>query len=141
VLFTEGRGAFDRFVAGVLGVVGLVGLLMVAGTWLFGRWGLRLFAGAGFDASRAVLVALATMAAFYLLSDALNQGLFALGQGRLAALGWFVGLIASAVCVAALGTDVVERVAYSLALGTFVAALAQGIFYLVTCRRQGATGR
>src|SRR5215203_4037026 len=67
VLSTEGRGAFDRFVAKAL----------------------RLFAGAEFDASLAVLVALATMAAFYLLSDALNQGLFALGQGRLAALGWF----------------------------------------------------
>ena len=79
VLSTEGRGAFDRFVAKALGVVGLVGVLMVAGTWMFGEWGLRLFAGAEFDASLAVLVALATMAAFYLLSDALNQGLFALG--------------------------------------------------------------
>jgi O-antigen/teichoic acid export membrane protein len=139
VLSTEGRGAFDRFVAKALGVVGLVGVLMVAGTWMFGEWGLRLFAGAEFDASLAVLVALATMAAFYLLSDALNQGLFALGQGRLAALGWFVGLLASAVCLTALGVGVVERVAYSLALGTFVAAVAQGMFYLVT--RPGAVGR
>src|SRR5215216_5802221 len=130
VLSTQGRGSFDRFVARTLGVVGLIGVLMVAGTWMFGGWGLRLFAGAEFDASRAVLVALATMAAFYLLSDALNQGLFALGQGRLAALGWFVGLLASAVCLAALGVGVVERVAYSLALGTFVAAVAQGMFYV-----------
>jgi O-antigen/teichoic acid export membrane protein len=141
VLSTEGRGAFDRFVARALGVVGLVGLLMVAGTWMFGGWGLRLFAGAEFDASRAVLFALATMAAFYLLSDALNQGLFALGQGRLAALGWFVGLIASAVCLTVLGVGVVERVAYSLALGTFVAAVAQGAFYLLTWMRPGAASR
>jgi O-antigen/teichoic acid export membrane protein len=139
VLSTEGRGAFDRFVLRALGVVGLVGALMVGGTWMFGGWGLRLFAGAEFDASRSVLVALATMAAFYLLSDALNQGLFALGRGRLAALGWFVGLLASAVCLAALGVGVVERVAYSLALGTFVAAVAQGMFYLLT--RQGVAGR
>jgi O-antigen/teichoic acid export membrane protein len=139
VLSTEGRGAFDRFVLRALGVVGLVGVLMVAGTWMFGGWGLRLFAGAGFDAGRAVLCALATMAAFYLLSDALNQGLFALGHGRLAALGWFVGLLASAVCLTVLGVDVVERVAYSLALGTSVAAVAQGTFYLMT--RPGATGR
>jgi O-antigen/teichoic acid export membrane protein len=130
VLSTEGRGAFDRFVAKALGVVGLVGALMVAGTWMFGEWGLRLFAGAEFDAGLAVLLALATMAAFYLLSDALNQGLFALGQGRLAALGWFVGLLACGVCLAALGFGVVERVAYSLALGTFVAAVAQGVFYV-----------
>ncbi len=139
VLSTEGRGAFDRFVARALGVVGLIGLLMVAGTWMFGGWGLRLFAGAEFDASRAVLVALSIMAAFYLLSDALNQGLFALGQGRLAALGWFVGLLAAAVCLTALGVGVIERVAYSLTLGTFVAAVAQGTLYLVT--RQGAAGR
>jgi hypothetical protein len=79
------------------------------------------------------------MAAFYLLSDALNQGLFALGQGRFAALGWFVGLLACGACLAALGVGVVERVAYSLALGTFVAAVAQGTFYLVT--RPGAAGR
>src|ERR687890_546075 len=139
VLSTEGRRAFDRFVARALGVVGLVGVLMVAGTWMFGGWGLRLFAGAEFDAGRAVLCALATMAAFYLLSDALNQGLFALGHGRLAALGWFVGLLASAVCLTVLGVGVVERVAYSLALGTSVAAVAQGTFYLMT--RPGATGR
>jgi hypothetical protein len=38
------------------------------------------------------------------------------------------------VCMAALGTGIVERVAYSLALGTFVAAVAQAVFYLVTRR-------
>ena len=141
VLSTEGRGDFDRFVARALGVVGLVGVLMVAGTWMFGGWGLRLFAGAEFDASRAVLVALATMAAFYLLSDALNQGLFALGQGRLAAIGWFVSLLASAVCLVTLGIGVVERVAYSLALGTFVATAVQAAFYLLTWMRPGAASR
>src|SRR5919107_1340315 len=139
VLSTEGRGAFDRFVARALGVVGLVGLLMVAGTWMFGGWGLRLFAGAEFDASRAVLVALSIMATFYLLSDALNQGLFALGQGRLAPLRWVVGLLACGACLAALGVGVGERVAYSLTLGTFVVTVAQGTLYLVT--RPGATGR
>ena len=139
VLSTEGGRVFDRFVAKALGVVGIVGVLMVAGTWMFGEWGLRLFAGAEFDTSLGVLVALATMAAFYLLSDTLNQGLFALGHGRLAALGWFVGLLACGACLAALGVGVVERVAYSLALGTFVAAVAQGTFYLVA--RRGATGR
>src|SRR5215211_4306251 len=139
VLSTEGGRVFDRFVAKALGVVGIVGVLMVAGTWMFGEWGLRLFAGAEFDASLAVLVALATMAAFYLLSDAFNQGLFALGQGRLAALGWFAGLLACALCLTVLGVGVVERVAYSLALGTFVAAVAQGMFYVGT--RPGAVGR
>jgi O-antigen/teichoic acid export membrane protein len=134
VLSTEGRMAFDRFVLKAVGVVGLVGALMIEGTWLLGEWGLRLFAGSEFDASRAVLVALAAMAAFYLVSETVSQGLFALGHGRLAALGWFVGLLASAVCMAVLGVGIVERVSYSLTLGTFVAAVAQAVFYLVTRR-------
>jgi O-antigen/teichoic acid export membrane protein len=140
VLSTEGRGAFDRFVVRALGIVGLVGLLMVGGAWMFGGWALSLFAGAEFVASRAVLVALAAMAAFYLLSDALNQWLFALGQGRLAALGWFVGLLAAALCLATLGVGIVERVSYSLALGTFVAAVAQGMFYLLMWTWQRTAG-
>ncbi len=134
VLAAEGSAAFDRFVVRSLGVVGLIGGLMVGGTWLLGKWGLAIYAGAEFNASRAVLVALAAMAAFYLLSDTLNQALFALGHGRLAALGWFVGLFASAACLAALGVGIVERVSFSLAVGTFVAAAMQAVFYLVARR-------
>jgi O-antigen/teichoic acid export membrane protein len=136
VLSTEGRPAFDRFLLKALGVVGLAGVLMVVGTWLFGGWGMRLFAD--FSADRKVLVALAAMAAFYLLSDALNQGLFALGRGRLAALAWLAGLLASVACLATLGMGVVERVSYSLALGTFVAAVMQAAFYLSMRGRAGA---
>ena len=136
VLSTEGRPAFDRFLLKAIGVVGFVGVLMVAGTWLFGDWGMRLFAD--FSADRGVLVALAAMAAFYLLSETVSQGLFALGRGRLAALGWFVGLLASAACLATLGIGVVERVSYSLAAGTFAAAAMQAVFYLVLRRRTGA---
>jgi O-antigen/teichoic acid export membrane protein len=84
---------------------------------------------------RVVLVALAAMAAFYLLSETVSQGLFALGRGRLAALGWFAGLLACAVCLATLGVGVVERVSYSLALGTFASATVQGVFYLALHRR------
>ncbi|HET7270740.1 MAG TPA: hypothetical protein VFI90_06595, partial [Rubrobacter sp.] len=134
VLAAEGGAAFDRFVVRALGVVGLVGVFMVGGTWLLGEWGLTIYAGAEFDASRAVLVALAAMAAFYLLSDTLNQALFALGHGRLAALGWFVGLLAASVCMAALGVGIVELVSYSLAVGTFVAAAVQAVFYLAARR-------
>jgi O-antigen/teichoic acid export membrane protein len=130
VLFTEGQVAFERFVLRALGIVGLVGVLMVGGTWLLGGWGLRLFAGEEFVVGRAVLVALAAMAASYLLSETVSQGLFALGRGRLAALGWFAGLLASVACLAALGVGVVERVSYSLLIGTFVAAVVQAAFYL-----------
>ena len=101
-------------------------------------WGLRLFAGEEFIVGRAVLVALAAMAAFYLLSETVSQGLFALGRGRLAATGWFVGLLASAACLATLGVGVVERVSYSLAAGTFAAAAMQGVSYLALRRRTGA---
>jgi hypothetical protein len=53
-------------------------------------------------------------------------------------LGWFAGLLASAVCLAMLGVGVVERVSYSLALGTFVAAVVQAAFYLSMRGRAGA---
>ena len=141
VLSTEGQAAFERFVLKALGVVGLVGVLMVGGTLLLGGWGLRLFAGDEFVVGRAVLVALAAMAAFYLLSETVSQGLFTLGLGRLAALGWFTGLLASAACLATLGVGVVERVSYSLALGTLVAAVVQGLFYLAMRGRSAARGR
>src|ERR671920_1933926 len=139
MLSTEGQAAFERFVLRALGVVGLVGILMVGSTWLLGGWGLRLFAGDEFVVGRAVLVALAAMAAFYLLSETVSQGLFTLGLGRLAALGWFTGLLASAACLAALGVGVVERVSYSLAVGTFAAAVAQGALYLALRRRSSGT--
>jgi O-antigen/teichoic acid export membrane protein len=135
VLSTEGQAAFERFILKALGVVGLVGVFMVGGTWLLGGWGLRLFAGEEFVVGRDVLVALAAMAAFYLLSETVSQGLFALGRGRLAALGWFCGLLASAACLATLGVGVVEKVSYSLAVGTFAAAAVQGSFYLSLRRR------
>jgi O-antigen/teichoic acid export membrane protein len=138
VLSSEGTLAFDRFVLRALGVVGLIGALMVGGTWLLGEWGLKIYAGQEFVASASVLVALAAMAAFYLLSETVSQGLFALGRGRLAALGWFIGLLVSSACLAALGVGVVERVSYSLAAGTFAAAAVQGVFYLVLRRRAGA---
>src|SRR5215218_9600283 len=137
VLSSEGSLAFDRFVLRALGAVGLIGALMVGGTWLLGEWGLKIYAGKEFVASSSVLVALAAMAAFYLLSETVSQGLFALGRGRLAAIGWFIGLLASAACLAALGVGVVERVSYSLAAGTFAAAAVQGVFYLVLRRRAG----
>ena len=141
VLSSEGALAFDRFVLRSLGMVGLVGALMVGGTWLLGEWALKIYAGQEFRASPSVLVALAAMAAFYLLSETVSQGLFALGRGRLAAIGWFVGLLASAACLAALGVGVVERVSYSLAIGTFAAALAQGALYLALRRRSRSTLR
>jgi O-antigen/teichoic acid export membrane protein len=138
ILSTEGREAFDRFVVRAAGVVGLIGALMVGGTWLLGEWGLRLFAGRDFETGRNVLVALASLAALYLLSEMLNQALFALGRERLAALGWLAGLTTSAVCVVVLYGSVVERVAYAVAIGAAVAALAQIVFYLASRGRPAA---
>lgn len=141
LLSTDGRASFERFMFRAVGVVGIVGILMVGGTWLLGEWGLKIFAGNKFEVERGVLVALAAMAAFYLLSETVSQGLFALGRGRLAALGWFVGLLASAVCLVTLGIGVVERVSYSLAVGTLVAAAVQAALFLALRRGSGGTRR
>jgi O-antigen/teichoic acid export membrane protein len=108
---------------------------MVGGTWVLGEWAMRLFAGREFDASREMLVTLAVLAAFYLMCDMLNQALFALGHARLAAFGWLIGLLVSAAGVAVLNVDILERVSYSLALGTLAAAASQAAFYLATRER------
>jgi hypothetical protein len=86
-----------------------------------------------------LLVGLAALAAFYILSDTLNQALFARGRGRLAALGWLAGLPVCGVSLALLRVDILERVSYSLALGTLAAAASQATFYLAT-RERPATG-
>lgn len=137
-LATEGARNFDRFVLRAVALVGAVGVLMVGGAWFLGEWALRFVFDFDFPAGRGLISTLAALAAFYLLSETLNQALFALGRGRLAALGWFVGLLASAVFLVFLRMEsVVDGIAYSLALGTFFAALAQGVFYFVARRPRG----
>lgn len=131
-LSTGGGPALDRFTVRAVGVVGGVGVLMVGGAWLFGGWGLRLFAGDRFEAGNGLLALLAALAAFYLVSETLNQALFALGHARLAAGGWISGLLTAVVFVLALGgVDLVERISVSLAAGALVAAASQALFYLV----------
>jgi O-antigen/teichoic acid export membrane protein len=134
-LATEGSRSLDRFVGRTTATVGLVGALMVGGTWALGEWGIRLFAGEGFDTTRGVLVSLALLAAFYLLSETLNQALFALGHARLAALGWLASLPVAAACMALPVAGVLQRVSLALALGAFTAALAQAALYLTVRRR------
>jgi O-antigen/teichoic acid export membrane protein len=129
-LSTGGRAALDRFALRAAGVVGGIGVLMISGAWLLGEWGLKLFAGRAFEAENTLLATLAALAAFYLLSETLNQALFALGRGRLAAAGWVVGLLSAALCVLVLRTDLIERISLSLVVGAAVAAGAQVIFYL-----------
>lgn len=139
LLATEGSRSMDRFVARATGVVGLVGVLMVGGTWALGEWAIRLFAGSEFDTTRWVLVSLALLAAFYLLTETLSQALFALGHARLAALGWLVGLPVAAACMALPVAGLLERVSLALALGALAAALAQAALYM-TVRRRPAGG-
>ena len=130
-----GRRSLDRFMLRAVGVVVAAGVLMVAGAWLFGEWGLKVFGGPRFEAEASLLAALAALAAFYLLSETLTQVLFALGRARLAAAGWGLGLATAAICLPLLTADVVEEVAYSLVVGVLATALFQMIFYLVARNR------
>jgi O-antigen/teichoic acid export membrane protein len=135
-----GHRALDSFALRAAGFVGATGVLMVAGAWLFGEWGLKVFGGSRFEADAGLLAALAALAAFYLLSETLTQTLFALGRARLAAAGWAIGLATAAVCLPLLSMGVVEKVALSLALGALTSALAQAGFYLVARDRPATTG-
>lgn len=128
-LAVEGTGAFDRFVVRAAGVVGVIGVLMVAGVWALGEWALALFAP-DFEAGRGVLVLLAALAAFYIMSETLNQALFALGRARLAALGWFAGLPVCTIYLVLSGGDLLNRVSLALALGALAATVAQAAFCL-----------
>jgi len=130
ILSTQGQRPFDRFIVRTEIIVSAIGILMIGGTWVFGEWAIRIFAGSDFDASREMLTLLAALAAFYLLSDAISQALFALGRARLAAFGWACGLLAAIICLALLDMQVLDRISTSLVLGTAAAALAQVAFYL-----------
>lgn len=130
VMATEGPPALDRFVGRAVAIVGLVGVAILAGTWLLGEWGMRLLYGPGFEVSRNVLLALAALAALYLLSETLNQALFALGRPWLAASGWLLGLPVAGTLLALLDGGLLERISLSLAAGALAAAAAQVAFYL-----------
>jgi O-antigen/teichoic acid export membrane protein len=82
-----------------------------------------------------VLVSLALLAAFYLLTETLSQALFALGHARLAALGWLVGLPVVAAGMALPVAGLLQRVSFALALGALAAAVAQAAFYLAVRKR------
>ena len=127
---TGGRAALDRFALRATGIVLMVGVLMVGGAWFFGEWGLKVFAGSRYEAEGVLLALLAALAAFYLLSETLNQILYALGRGRLAAAGWVLGLLTAACCVVLLRLELLERISASLLAGATVAALVQVAFYL-----------
>ena len=137
-LATGGRAALDRFALRAVGVVGAVGVLMVGGAWLLGGWGLKLFAGNRYEADNSLLALLAALAAFYLLAETLNQALYALGRGRLAAAGWVAGLLSAALCVLVLRAGLIDRISISLVVGAGVAALAQVVFYLAARGRPAA---
>ena len=137
-LSTGGRAALDRFALRAAGIVGAVGVLMVGGAWLLGGWGLKLFAGERYEADNGLLALLAALAAFYLLAETLNQALYALGRGRLAAAGWLLGLLAAALCVFVPRADLIDRISLSLVVGAAVAAMAQVVFYLAARRRPAA---
>lgn len=134
-LATEGRAGLDRFVGKAVAGVGAVGVVIVGGTWLFGELGMSVLYGPGFEVGREVLVALALLAAFYILCEVLNQALFARGLGWLAALGWFLGLPVTALVLALLDGEILHRVSYALALGALAAAIAQTALYLLARRR------
>jgi len=137
-LATEGRASLDRFVSAAAGAVALVGMGMVAGVWLFGEWAMRLLYGPGFDVGRGVLVLLAVLAAFYLISETLNQALFTLGAGRMAAAGWVAVLPVAIAGMLLLEGELLYRASLSLALAALVAALLQAVFYLIA--RSSASG-
>lgn len=136
-LATHGTPGLDRFILRAVGVVAAIGLAMVVGAGLLGEWVMDLVFR-DLQAERGLLIALATLAAFYLLCETISQAIFALGRARLAALGWACGLLASIFCLAVLDIGLLDKVSISLALGAGTAAFAQAVLYLLA--RRSTTG-
>ena len=137
-LASEGVRGLDRFILRAGAVVALVGLGMVVGAALLGEWVMSIIF-ARLQAETGVLVALASLAAFYLVSETVSQALFALGRPHLAALGWFTGLPVCAAVLLSLNGDLVDRVSISLAAGAAATAAAQTALYILA-RRTGEPG-
>jgi O-antigen/teichoic acid export membrane protein len=133
----EDPAGFDRFVARALGVIVAVGVGMVAGAWLFGELGMRLFYGPGFEADRGLLAVLAALAALCLLGETMNQALFARGLERFAAAAWLAGVPVALLSALVLDLGVVEQVSYSLVLGVCAVLVVQAALYLRTRKRPG----
>ena len=140
-LATEGSPGLDRFVGKAVAAVGGVGVLLVGGTWFLGELGMFVLYGPGFNVGREILVALALLAAFYMLCEVLNQALFARGLGWFAALGWASGLPVTALALVLLTGETINQVSYALALGALAAAVAQTVFYLLARRRPDPRAR
>lgn len=132
-LASEGIRGLDRFVLRAGALVALAGLGMVAGAALLGEWVMALIF-ARLQAETLVLVALAVLAACYLLTETVSQALFALGRPQLAALGWFTGLPVCAVVMLILDGELVDRVSISLATGASAATIAQATLYVLARR-------
>lgn len=135
VLASEGPRAFERFVVRAVGAMVGVGVLMVGGAWLLGGWALKLFGGSKYEVGPDVLVALALLAALYLLCDLLNQILFACGLERPASMAWLAGVPVAVVCAVLLRSDVVFGISASLVAGIAVVAVVQAAVYMAARRR------
>jgi O-antigen/teichoic acid export membrane protein len=75
------------------------------------------------------------VAAAYLVSELLNQALFARNLPRLAAACWLLGVVVTGLATWLLRIDLLERVAYALALGTTATAVALAAAHLAARRR------
>ena len=136
-LASEGVAAFERLILKAASAVLAAGAALVVGVWISGEFAMRLLYGAGFEAGRGALAALAVLAAAYLLCELISQALFAADAARAAALGWLAGPAVAAVSVAAMPLGQVGALAwisYSLALGALAACAAQIGLYLAIRR-------
>ncbi len=135
----DDRRAFDRFAGTAFGLIALAGAGLVGGTWLLGELAMRLTFGADAAMDRVLLTVLALLAALYLLNELLNQILFARGLAALAAAGWVLGLLATAVGILVLKMELLARVSYALAIGAMVTSVALASAHLLTSRTRRPT--
>jgi O-antigen/teichoic acid export membrane protein len=131
-------GQLDEFRSGISRLVVLVGGLVVVGSvviFAIGPTLVSMFEGGDVAVDRMTVGLLAAASGGFLIATALSLGLIALHGARLAAVGWFVGVVTLLGVSALLDTDPVSRVTVAFAASTFVAAAVMGALLVLLLRR------
>ena len=135
------EGHLEEFRSGISRLALLVGGLVIAGCavgYAAGPSLIMAFSGSDVTVDRVTVGLLAAASGGFLLAMALSLGLIALHGARLAAVGWFVGVVVLIVVSVAYPTNPLDRVTAAFTASTFAAALAMGLLLRVQLRR-GAT--
>lgn len=135
------EGHLEEFRSGISRLAILVAGLVVGGCvvgYAVGPALISAFSGSDVTVDRATVGLLAAASGGFLMAMALSLGLIALHGARLAAVGWFVGVVVLVGASVAYRTDPITRVTVAFTASTFASTAAMALLLRHQLRR-GAT--